>query len=70
MYVEASLRLENETASLISPVYGAEYSQNSCLKMAVYLHGADMGSLVVGQFPEREPGARLVLGELSGGMDR
>ena len=56
----------NQTASLISPVYEPSRSENSCLRFAVHLHGADMGSLEVGQFPERNNSARRVLGQLAG----
>ena len=55
MYAESSLRQENDTTSLISPVFSPERSQAGCLKVAVYMAGADMGSLMVGQFPERDP---------------
>ena len=66
MYAESSLRQENDTTSLISPVFSPERSQAGCLKVAVYMAGADMGSLMVGQFPERDPTEREVLGQLSG----
>ena len=66
MYTESSLRQENDTASLISPVFSPERSEAACLKVAVYMAGADMGSLMVGQFPERDPSEREVLGQLSG----
>ena len=66
VYAESSLRRLNDTSSLISPVFSPERSRAACLKLAVYMAGADMGSLVVGQFPEREPSEREVLAELSG----
>ena len=66
MYAESSLRKENDTASLISPVFSPEMSEAACLKVAVYMVGADMGSLLVGQFPEGAPSEREVLGQLSG----
>ena len=56
----------NQTASLISPVYQPSRSQKSCLRLAVHLHGADMGSLELGQFPEERTQEREVLGRLTG----
>ena len=54
VYAESSLRLVNETARLISPVYPPDKSLRSCLKFAFHLHGADMGSLEVGQQDEQD----------------
>ena len=69
MYAESSLRQLNDTARLISPVFSPERSRAACLKLAVYMAGADMGDLLVGQFPEMEPTEREVLGQLSGSYE-
>ena len=66
VYAESSLRLVNETARLVSPVYPPDKSLRSCLKFAFHLHGADMGSLEVGQQDEEDTTDMKVLGKLSG----
>ena len=60
------MKLENDTARLISPVYGQLKSVGACLKFAFHMHGVDMGGIRVGQFLEGDPQTLEVLEDLSG----
>ena len=66
IYIEASMRLENDTARLVSPVYHQNKSVNACLKFSYHMYGVDMGVLRVGQFLEEEPLTQEIIKEFSG----
>lgn len=52
MYIESTSRLENDTARLISPLYGGNYSQNACFVFYYHMYGRTTGSLRVYVHPE------------------
>ena len=62
----ASLKAENDSARLVSPVYDHAKSVGACLKFVFHMHGADMGVLRVGQFLEGDPQTEEIIKELSG----
>ena len=55
----------NARAVLVSPVYEAQVSEG-CLRLAVHMFGADVGSLEITQFPESDDSSVAVLAKFSG----
>ena len=67
--VEASLKAENESARLISPVYNSSQSNNACIKIVFHMHGVDMGTLTISQFQEEDITSVQVLKEFDGNFE-
>ncbi|XP_015585526.1 MAM and LDL-receptor class A domain-containing protein 1 [Cephus cinctus] len=52
LYVEASGRLENETARIFSPLYNASLTQSGCFSFWYHMYGKTIGALQVYFKPE------------------
>lgn len=52
LYVEASGRLENDTARIISPLYYSNLTTNGCFSLWYHMYGSTVGSLRVYFRPE------------------
>lgn len=52
MYIESTSRRENDSARLISPLYGGNLSKNSCFVFYYHMYGKSTGSLRVYVHPE------------------
>ena len=59
------MKLEGDTAILVSPVYDAELSQG-CLRLGVFMFGADVGNLSLKQFSENNNFNFSTIGSLEG----
>ena len=60
LYIEASGRLENDTARIISPIYNASYTENGCFSFWYHMFGATTGALNVYFKEEKENSPRLM----------
>ena len=67
LYAEASLKQVGARAVLVSPVFEAQIS-SGCLRLAVHMFGADVGSLLITQFPESDLTTVAVLEKYSGSL--
>ncbi|XP_017879403.1 uncharacterized protein LOC108624526 [Ceratina calcarata] len=47
LYIEASGRLENDTARIISPIYNSSYTDSGCFSFWYHMYGATVGTLNV-----------------------
>ncbi|XP_066586047.1 uncharacterized protein [Prorops nasuta] len=64
LYIEASGRLMNDTARIISPLYNSSYTENGCFSFWYHMYGATIGSLRLFLKPENE--SSIMLFNLSG----
>ncbi|XP_078039021.1 uncharacterized protein LOC144471131 [Augochlora pura] len=55
LYIEASGRLEKETARIMSPIYDASYTEAGCFSFWYHMYGATIGTLnIYFAVPEKE----------------
>ncbi|KOC65100.1 MAM domain-containing glycosylphosphatidylinositol anchor protein 1, partial [Habropoda laboriosa] len=54
LYIEASGRLENDTARIISPIYNASYTESGCFSFWYHMYGATVGALNIYFKPEKD----------------
>ncbi|CAL7938754.1 unnamed protein product [Xylocopa violacea] len=47
LYIEASSKLVNDTARIISPIYNASYTESGCFSFWYHMYGATVGALRV-----------------------
>ena len=69
IYMDASMKLENETAKLDSPIYDQNKSVDACLKFVFYMHGVDMGGLRIGQSLEGKDEPEEIIEEFCGNFE-
>nr|XP_012148153.1 PREDICTED: MAM and LDL-receptor class A domain-containing protein 2-like isoform X3 [Megachile rotundata] len=60
LYIEASGRLENDTARIISPIYNASYTDDGCFSFWYHMFGGTIGALNVYFKAEKDPWPRLM----------
>ena len=60
LYIEASGRLVNDTARIISPLYNVSYTESGCFSFWYHMFGATVGALNVYFKPEAESSPRLM----------
>ncbi|XP_012148151.2 uncharacterized protein LOC100878685 isoform X1 [Megachile rotundata] len=60
LYIEASGRLENDTARIISPIYNASYTDDGCFSFWYHMFGGTIGVLNVYFKAEKDPWPRLM----------
>ncbi|CAK9811376.1 MAM and LDL-receptor class A domain-containing protein 2 (Fragment) [Anthophora plagiata] len=60
LYIEASGRLINDTARIISPIYNASYTDSGCFSFWYHMFGATMGTLNIYFKPEKDLVPRLM----------
>ncbi|XP_076294249.1 uncharacterized protein LOC143215740 [Lasioglossum baleicum] len=54
LYIEASGRLVNDTARIVSPIYKASYTEAGCFSFWYHMYGATIGTLNIYFKPEKE----------------
>ncbi|XP_076230851.1 uncharacterized protein LOC143177013 [Calliopsis andreniformis] len=60
LYIEASGRLVNDTARIVSPIYNASYTESGCFSFWYHMFGATIGALNVYFKQETESTPRLM----------
>ncbi|XP_076161621.1 uncharacterized protein LOC143143798 [Ptiloglossa arizonensis] len=60
LYIEASGRLENDSARIISPIYNASYTEAGCFSFWYHMFGATIGALNVYFKSEKDTTPRLM----------
>nr|XP_031841867.1 uncharacterized protein LOC116431082 [Nomia melanderi] len=60
LYIEASGRLVNETARIVSPIYKASYTDGGCFSFWYHMFGASIGALNVYFKPEKNSTGQLM----------
>ncbi|XP_011882600.1 PREDICTED: MAM and LDL-receptor class A domain-containing protein 1-like isoform X2 [Vollenhovia emeryi] len=59
LYIEASGRLENDTARIISPLYNSSLTESGCFSFWYHMYGATIGSLNI-YFKQEDAAPRLI----------
>ncbi|XP_076643963.1 uncharacterized protein LOC143354096 [Halictus rubicundus] len=60
LYIEASGRLVNDTARIVSPIYKASYTEAGCFSFWYHMYGATIGALNIYFKPEKDNTPQLM----------
>lgn len=60
LYIEASGRLVNDTARIVSPIYKASYTEAGCFSFWYHMYGATIGTLNIYFKPEKDSTPQLM----------